>query len=295
MCVIFLYIYVIMINLKNRRIVVNNDFDGCLCAKLLLTFYDCKVVGFSNSKDRVWFVDNEKFTGDELFIDMFTPKYDSIDQHIPPYAFERNWSANKDRGIYAFENYTRKYPFSTYCFLLSIAARDGYDLGMVLPKVLSIGDGVFMESDVLFRADDILTNYMLYVNNTRDWADYTLKWTNNNPHIKRIFDFMGQQNTEKVSTWKKSIDEFFSKNYGFHAEEIPNIMTDKAKKFMLRFGINFNKITSTVYLKHIRTTIKNRLEFDTLYNETGDNLFSFAFVYAPWNAEKKNFSYSLIN
>ena len=283
-----------MINLKNRRIIVNNDFDGCLCARLLSTFYNCKIVGFSNSKNRLWFVDNEKFTGDELFVDMFTPKYDSIDQHIPPYAFDRNWSANKDRNIYAFENYTRKYPFSTYIFLLSIAAKDGYNLARILPKTLSIGDGFFKESDILFRADDILTNYILYIKNTRDWVDYTLKWTNNNPHIRRIFDFMGQQDKDKAAAWKKSIDEYFSKNYDFHAEEIPDITTNEAKKFMSRFGINFSKITDTVYLKHIRTTIKDKNEFDTLYNQAGDTLFSFAFVYAPWNIEKKNFSYSLI-
>ena len=90
------------------------------------------------------------------------------------------------------------------------------------------------------------------------------------------------------------MDQFFKTKYGFKAEEIPNIESDMAKKFMSRFGINFENITKTIDLEHHRTTIRDKKEFDDLCNKFGTKLFSFAFIYGPNKTDRNNFSYSLL-
>ena len=280
-------------NLHNRRIIVNNDFDGCLSTSLLSKFYGCKVAGFSNSKDKLFFVDGEDFIGDELFVDMFTPNHESIDQHIPPYDFEKSCSPNKERGIYAFENYTKKYPFSTFIWLLAIASKDGYDIKEILPSKYLLGENEFRRSDILFRADDSLMNFTKYRQNCEDWANFLYEYSGKNENIRELFDFMRSQDILSVTKWKYNVDEFFSTRYNFQKEEIPNLNSEKARQFMNRFGINFHKITYEHSMEHFRTNIKSLNDFVAIQKEFGEKLFSFAFVYSPWNSEKQNFSYTL--
>ena len=39
---------------KNKNIVINTDIDGFLCGMILQKYYGCRVVGFSDSRDKVW-------------------------------------------------------------------------------------------------------------------------------------------------------------------------------------------------------------------------------------------------
>lgn len=278
-------------NLNGRRIVVNNDFDGCLCARVLIDLYNCKVVGFSNSKDTLWFIDGEQFIGDEMFVDMFTPLYDSIDQHIHPIRFERSLSPNQERNVFTFNNYTSKYPFSTFIWILSIAARDGKDIERYVPS-MSIGPPYLM-SDIVLRADDSFLNYVKYNRNASDWEKYICEFSHDNNHIKRLFDFIKQKASIGVEEWKRSIDAFFCGTYGFKKEEIPDISSEMSRVFMKRFHIEFSKVTSVIDMKHVRTTIKTLNEFNQFYNDNKNEIFSFAFVYSPQNIMKPNFSYTL--
>ena len=281
-------------NLNNRRIIINNDFDGCLSASVLVTLYNCRVVGFSNSKDKVWIVDNEKLDGNELYVDMFTLHCDSVDQHMHPFYFKRNLSPNGERGRYTFNCYSKKYPFSTFVWLLCYAAREGKSIDKFIP-FLSMGDGVFTKKDVILRADDILLNCLKYHWNCNEWIEFLCEYSNNNKSIVDLFSFLKKQNRKDVEKWKANIDLFFSKKYGFLREEIPDIDTEMSKKFLKRFGIEYEKVTKVINFIHKRCKINSKEEFDEFYAKNKEQLFSFAFVFSPSTTDKLNFSYSLYN
>lgn len=282
-----------MFDINNRKIIINNDFDGILCGEILKDLYNCEIVGFTNSKDKLHLINGHEFTGDELFIDMFTPYYDSMDQHIPPCKYEKSFCPNKERERYAFDNYVDKYPYSTYIWILIDAARKKLDIEPYI-KTKTLDKDNFSRFDILLRADDSLLNYIKYNRNAKEWANYILSTTNNNKHLKTLFDYFSKQDREYVEAWKKNMDSYFKTKYGFKAEEIPNIESDMAKQFMSRFGINFENITKTIDLEHHRTTIRNKKEFDDLCDKFGTKLFSFAFIYGPNKTDKNNFSYSLL-
>lgn len=39
---------------KNKNIIINTDIDGFLCGVILQKYFDCKIVGFSNSRETIW-------------------------------------------------------------------------------------------------------------------------------------------------------------------------------------------------------------------------------------------------
>lgn len=279
-------------NLNNRRIIVNNDFDGILSAEVLIKLYNCKVVGFSNSKDKIWFINNENFKGDELFVDMYAICYDSIDQHVSPRLNKNNLSPNSLRKRFTFDCYNKKYPFSTFLFILFYAKKDGKNISKFVPT-LSLGTDVFTKKDIILRADDSLLNYLKYNENCKEWENYLCEYSNNDKDITRFFSFVKKQSLNEVETWKNNVNMFFCKKYGFSGEEIPDINTEMAKKFLKRFNIEFNDVTNVINLIHRRCTITSLKEFDKFCEEHKKNLFSFAFVYSPYTTDKKNFSYSL--
>ena len=71
----------------NPYIVINTDLDGFLCGMLLQKHFDCKIAGFSNSKESIWLDASlpDSFTVlSPVYIDMFVsdPKVVCIDQHV---------------------------------------------------------------------------------------------------------------------------------------------------------------------------------------------------------------------
>ena len=283
-----------MVNLNNRRLVLNNDFDGCLCGYILLNLFEKnKIIGFSNSKDIVWLVDGEKLDDTVLFIDMFTLEYQSIDQHIHPMDFEKGFNPNNERHRYTFTDYTRKYPFSTAFWLLAVAARQGKDISKVIPalKKMSMGDKYYL-CDIYLRADDSLLNACKYKTNCEDWRKYLVDYSNNNIYLKQLFEFIFSKKEDEVEKWKIKMDNHYCKE-GLNKEELPDITTEKAKKFFRFFGITYNNITSVIHFERIKTTLKTLDEFNEFYEENKEHLFSFAFVYGPNKKDVNNFSYSI--
>jgi len=228
---------------------------------------------------------------DTLFVDIYTPLFDSIDQHIPIGKNLKSFSPNNVRGIYAFENYKRKYPFSTYFWLLCIAAKDNLDISLCIPKLYEIKtDNIFHKSDILFRADDSLLNCKKFEHNANDWMNYLLEYSNNNKTIKKLFDFMKTADINQIEIWKQNIDTFFKTKCEFNNEEITNISNIKAKKFLSRFNISYNKITRVIQFKNKRVNISSFEDY--LKINSSYKLFSYAFVYSSYNRNKKNFSFT---
>ena len=69
---------------KNPKIIINTDIDGILSGVILVKYCNCKIVGFTNSKDCVWLADEYDDLYKHVYIDMFVTedKTICIDQHV---------------------------------------------------------------------------------------------------------------------------------------------------------------------------------------------------------------------
>ena len=113
--------------IKNReKIITNTDLDGILSASLLCKcFPHLELSGFSNSSTNIWFK-KDVTKENSLYIDIFMTNKNTfcIDNHIIntcDYPIESNLKINPNllRNI-TLDKYTKKYPFSTFIFILNI-------------------------------------------------------------------------------------------------------------------------------------------------------------------------------
>ena len=55
---------------SNKNIVINSDIDGFLCGMVLQKYYGCRIVGFSDSRDKVWLIpEGTPFPDDKRFVE----------------------------------------------------------------------------------------------------------------------------------------------------------------------------------------------------------------------------------
>lgn len=109
----------------NNNLIINTDIDGIISGLLLSNFCDCKVVGFSNSLDKVW-LDVSKCSSiyDGVYVDMYVPNENTItiDQHIiavnnihlkmiSQNSNKINPNIYNPRFFLPIDSYKRKYPF----------------------------------------------------------------------------------------------------------------------------------------------------------------------------------------
>ena len=69
---------------RNPKLIINNDIDGILSGMIMQHYYGCEIVGFSNSRDRVWVTPEVDSIMDPIYIDMYIndPGVICIDQHV---------------------------------------------------------------------------------------------------------------------------------------------------------------------------------------------------------------------
>lgn len=69
---------------QNKNIVINTDIDGILSGIFLQKYFDCNIVGFCNSKDKVWISNRLSSVYEPVYIDMFVVNRDvtCIEQHL---------------------------------------------------------------------------------------------------------------------------------------------------------------------------------------------------------------------
>lgn len=127
----------------NNKIIINTDIDGFLSGMILKQYFNCEIVGFTNSKDKVWIVEEYDNIFEPVYIDMFinNPETVCIEQHILAYdnehlremnqlnrigAYARKINPNLERGRNSFRgDYYHKYPFGTVHYLISLMEREG--------------------------------------------------------------------------------------------------------------------------------------------------------------------------
>ena len=131
---------------NNPNIVINTDIDGILCGIILCNFCDCKVAGFSNSKDTVWLRSDVKSVYEPVYIDMFVPRNDvyCVDQHIVSVndrhhemfvASGTKINPQLDRHrIFQKWDYTYKYPFGAVHYIIAMLEQEGVNIDYPLLK-----------------------------------------------------------------------------------------------------------------------------------------------------------------
>lgn len=57
---------------RNKNIVINTDIDGFLSGMILQKYYGCRVVGFSDSRDKVWLIPEVNDIDSPIYISICT-------------------------------------------------------------------------------------------------------------------------------------------------------------------------------------------------------------------------------
>lgn len=195
-----------------KYIITNTDIDGIASAAILKTaFPHLELGGFSNSRDKIWYV-KDATKKNSCYLDIFMCGDDlfCIDNHIivpnskHTVCKETKFNPNiiRERTL---ENYWSKYPFGTYFWILFNLEKEGFNWNIDIEQKIGEhnGEDVFLW-ELLLRADDALLSTFKYAKNANDWWDYLL--TNNkneNSLLKRLYvklmnDVKNQKNAQYI-------------------------------------------------------------------------------------------------
>jgi len=172
---------------KNPYIIINTDIDGILSGIILCKYCNCKIVGFTNSKDSVWLAEGYDNLYKYVYIDMFVTNDEAtcIDQHIvainEPHMeriikLGNKYSPQSDDSnnlrVFSSKGFKYKYPFGTVQYLIAQLESEGVKIS--LPDLnTSVPNSEIKIGDLLHRADDAMkTSLYAYKSN----ADFWWKW-----------------------------------------------------------------------------------------------------------------------
>ena len=172
---------------KNKNIIINTDIDGVLSGAILVKYCNCRIVGFTNSKDCVWLADGYDDLYKHVYIDMFVTndKTTCIDQHIV--ALDDNhmrdivslgckFSPQNDdeNNLRTFTSwgFKHKYPFGTLQYLIAQLESEG--IKITLPDLNSlVPNSKITIGDIIHRADDaMMTSLYNYEPNATFWWNW---------------------------------------------------------------------------------------------------------------------------
>lgn len=207
---------------SNRDIVVNSDIDGMLCAFLLCKYLDCRVVGFSDSKKKIWLTPEVKDVVTPVYVDLYisNPQVKCIDQHIVSIdtahgeelkSYDTKLNPNLMRNRALRSNYRYKYPFGTVHFIMALLAAEGIDV--VLPDLsatATVGDTTISFGELILRADDALYSSLgSYRQNAIDWWNWLHGLSINAAAITSLMDFVEATPQHKSEAIKQRTGSWF--------------------------------------------------------------------------------------
>ena len=172
---------------KNPYIIINTDIDGILSGIILCKYCNCKIVGFTNSKDSVWLADDYDDLYKYVYIDMFVTNDETIciDQHVVAVndshmhsiiklgnKFSPQSADSRNLRVFSSKGFKCKYPFGTVQYIIAQLESEGVKIS--LPDLnTSVPDSDIKIGDLLHRADDAMkTSLYAYKGN----ADFWWKW-----------------------------------------------------------------------------------------------------------------------
>ena len=192
---------------KKRDIVINSDIDGFLSGMILQKYYDCRVVGFSNSKESIWISPEIGSIYEPVYIDIFVNNANTfcIDQHIVAYdnshldriiAYGTKLNPNLDVLKKTYKNdYYHKYPFGTVHYLMALMKLDGIEVGLNELEKEYVVRGIdcreyrICPGQLILRADDALYSSLgKYADNASDWWHELKKF--NSTTIDSLYDYV---------------------------------------------------------------------------------------------------------
>lgn len=264
---------------NNPDIIINTDIDGFLSGMILQKYYDCRIVGFSNSRDTIWVTPEVRSIYAPVYINLYVNRPDvvCIEQHIISYdrnhhdrieSFRSKLNPNLERGRTFMGDltgdYFHKYPFGTVHYLLSLMAKEGIhvDLGDLNRSCCVNLNGrrlVTCPGQVLLRADDALYSTLgPYRDNALDWWEW-LDVNHQYPAINAIREYITTCDVAKARDYKQDIGWFF-KSLGCDG---------------------YDGAFTTITDPDIAMSVLN-----------AENLYSYAFIFGP-HSTMPNFSYTL--
>lgn len=303
---------------KNNKLIINSDIDGIISGLILQEFLGCEIVGFSNSNDKLWIVENEVFDYKKfVFIDLFVNNKNitCIDQHIVSYNAEHNEliknhgnkiNPNIIRGKTFFpkNNYYSKYPFGTVHFIISELERNNFNLEKM---ALFNENNEIQPIDFLLRADDtLLTSLVKYKENAKDWWDWLRTYSKEGKTTTSIINYV--YSNLDASIIKNSVQKILLNEPYFCEKPDGGFcdILDQNNEILPNF-IEYIDFLATIFnLAPLRFDkkfkiwqgIPNRINFDDKNYENliknnsikGNKVFSYAFVKSY--GQEDSFSYT---
>lgn len=308
----------------NKDIVINSDIDGFLCGMILQKYYECRVVGFSDSHDTVWLTPDITDMDSPVYIDLFVSRRNTIciDQHIIAYdqqshdqivGYRTKMNPNLDRNRTFIGNkgmdYKFKYPFGTVHYLIYLMALEG--ITVTLPtlhqvfvltnprngqKLPDVTPGL-----VITRADDALhTTLYAYVQNANDWWKW-LNPGNKNVAITTITNYINGLVPANSFLYKRTIGDFFLQ-LGCDQQDGAFLNIADGNGHILDKVLIYRDVISQImgygldipaeYITHkgqYGCQPANQNYCHRALN--GARVYSYAYIWGPWS-KKANFSYT---
>lgn len=311
---------------KNKNLIINTDIDGFLCGEILRHYYNCNIVGFSNSKKEIWVTPDVLSIYDPVYIDLYVARPDvfCIEQHIIAKDKAHHLQIEKmgtkinpnvERGRTFVGDYTgdyyHKYPFGTVHYIIALMAREGIDVDLpCLSKEVLDRNGKSLGTDIgqiILRADDALYSTLsAYADNAKDWWEY-LDGGHKYPAIEKLRKYIDSCDKNKAKEYKEKIGYIFKNKlncdgadgaFTYILESDGSLQTRVNNLWeVICKSLNFDDgdltpLPQKLVLhegKYLKSFFRPGYEMEVL---GANNLYSYAFIYGP-HSKYPNFSYTL--
>ena len=314
---------------QNPNIVINTDIDGILSGLILVKCCDCQIVGFTNSKDKVWLDPKHNDLYGNVYVDMFVADKRAIciDQHIVAVNDAHMQSIRNrnnihspqsdDKGnlrVFSTEGFKNKYPFGTVHYLIARLESEK-NITIDLPEITKrVPRQKFTIGDLILRADDAMMSSLFnYPKNAAFWWN----WLNDkypDGSIATLQTYLKTlqctiTNKDKGEKLKKKIKKYFSDfncktgDGGF--KEITDgtgVLKPHIYNYIQAIAKLLEVTNVTIpqqYIVHTGTYCRTRW-LDIFANDLiqngkicGHTVFSYAFIYGPDNDSLTNFSFTI--
>ena len=279
----------------NNRIITNSDLDGVLSAMLLQKYYGVRVVGLTNSSDMIMAETWDDFVK-SAYIDMYMTdqRVYSIDQHVIAYdkdecaallGNERKLNPNLERYRSFTSGFTRKFPFSTFHYLIAIMARDGIEFKSPSEWFTRLS----------LRADDVGSVIIRYAENVDDWWGYMNKNFNNPTFIGESIECI--RRLDNPSELKIETERFLKENFDCETKDggfkrisdngVMNLNLLKMFHYIAElFNVDVDYLDNVEYMSIKRETMRARI----CTNLKKDGIMSYAYINSPKTNKAYNFS-----
>ncbi|MCK5815306.1 MAG: hypothetical protein KAH07_05120 [Flavobacteriaceae bacterium] len=293
--------------LRNKPIIINSDLDGVFSGLILKKYLNCKIVGFTNSDEFVWFDEESSFAyADVCFVDIFlaNPTVICVDQHIIASNEEHfntlsqnqnkiNPNLLQPRFHVPNSSYRTKYPFGTVHFIIALLEREGIEMQFDLKK--SINGISFV--DALLRVDDAMktTVNSRYIKNAAQWWGWLKEFSKNGKIISELTEYLDLLTPENTEDIKRIIGQVL-KSAPYNCDRSDGGMYELTSEGKLKengkryfqfladlieievFDLNVGYKKFKGKSERLKLDKKQILELNTFNTINGRRVFSYAFV-----------------